>query len=168
MGMLRIWPVAAVVLGATSTAAMAADLIVDVPTPDQIMTSGWDGGYVGIQGGAYTSPALGIDVFVGGNLTVAELFLIGGEIGVGSVIPYHAFPGIGFDIYGTVRGGVIVGDSAVIYGLLGVENDFPGGLSYYAGAGVEVMVSEDMSIRGQGIIYNTGTLGVQVGALWHF
>ncbi|MEO6179374.1 MAG: hypothetical protein ABIP15_06355 [Devosia sp.] len=157
--------VAAVILGSMSTAAMAADLIVDVPTPDEVMTSGWDGAYIGVQGGIYTGPAIGSDIFVGANMTVSESFLIGAEVGIGT---FYTFPGIGFDIYGDVRGGVIVGDNALIYGLVGAEFDVPGGATLFAGVGAEVKVTDDVSIRGQGLVYSDGTLGAQAGVLFHF
>jgi len=164
MGMFNKLAVAAVILGSMSTAAMAADLVVDVPTPDEVMTSGWDGGYVGIQGGVYTGPAVGTDIFVGGNMTVSESFLIGAEVGVGAFLA----PGLGFDIYGDIRGGFIVGDNALIYGLVGAEFDAPGGAALFAGLGAEVKVTDSVSIRGQGLAYSDGTLGAQAGVLFHF
>ena len=95
------------------------------------------------------------------------MFLIGGEVGIGA---YNNLPGLGIDLYGAVRGGVVVGDSTLIYGKLGVKGKFGAGSSTRAfiGGGAEFKVSDGMSIRAEGTLDSAGSIGATIGALWHF
>jgi len=162
MNTLKVLAVAAAATFGMGTAAMAADLV--VPGPAAVMTSGWDGGYIGVDGSVYTGPGVQADVFAGANFTVSESFLIGAEASLGI---YNNLPGLGVELSGSVRGGFIVSDSVLLYGKLGGAFDFPG-TRVFIGGGAEFKVSDSMAIRVEGTADNTGTLQATVGALWHF
>ena len=165
--MLKKLALAAVAVGLMGTTAMAADLM-QPPPPAAMMTSGWDGGYVGVDGSFYVNPAaIQGDVFAGYNMTVSESFLIGGEASIGA---YNLLPGLGIEVSGSLRGGFIAGDSVLIYGKLGAAADFGAGAGtrVFIGGGAEFKASDNMSIRAEATIDNGGSVGATIGALWHF
>ena len=164
--MLNKIVLAAVAVGFMGTTAMAADLM-QPPPPAVVMTSGWDGGYVGVDGSVFTGPGLQGDIFVGGNMTVAESFLIGGEASIGA---YTLLPGLGIEVSGSLRGGFIASDAVLIYGKLGGAVDFGAspGTRVFVGGGAEFKVSDNMAVRAEGTIDNGGILTATIGALWHF
>ena len=157
---------AAVAVGFMGSTAMAADMM-QPPPPQAMMTSGWDGPYVGVDGSVFTGPGVQGDVFAGVNMTVAESFLIGGE---GSIGVYNLLPGLGVEVTGALRGGFIASDSVLIYGKLGGAVDFGAGAGtrVFVGAGAEFKVSDNMAIRAEGTVDNGGVLQATIGALWHF
>lgn len=165
--MLKILAVAAVAVGVMGSTAMAADLM-QPPPPAAVMTSGWDGGYIGVDGAIFTPPTgLQADVFAGGNMTVSESFLIGAEASIGT---YTLLPGFGIEVSGSLRAGFIASDAVLIYGKLGGAVDFGAGAGtrVFVGAGAEFKVSDNMAIRAEGTIDNGGQMQATIGALWHF
>lgn len=165
--MLNKIVLAAIAVGFMGTTAMAADLM-QPPPPAAVMTSGWDGGYIGVDGAIFTPPTgLQGDIFAGANMTVAESFLIGGEASIGA---YTLLPGLGIEVSGSLRGGFIASDAVLIYGKLGGAIDFGAGAGtrVFVGAGAEFKVSDNMAIRAEGTIDNGGQLQGTIGALWHF
>lgn len=165
--MLNKLVLAAVAVGFMGTSAMAADMMMAPPAPEAVMTSGWDGPYIGVDGSVFTGPGVQADVFAGVNMTVAESFLIGGE---GSIGVYNLLPGLGVEVTGALRGGFIASDSVLIYGKLGGAVDFGAspGTRLFVGAGAEFKVSDNMAIRAEGTVDNGGILQATIGALWHF
>jgi opacity protein-like surface antigen len=164
--MLKTLALAVVAAGCMGTTAMAADLM-QTPEPADVMTSGWDGGYIGVDGSVFTGPGVQVDVFAGGNMTVAESFLIGGEASIGV---YNLLPGLGLEVTGALRGGFVVSDTVLVYGKLGGAIDFGAGAGtrVFVGGGAEFKVSDSMAIRAEGTIDNGGILTATIGALWHF
>jgi opacity protein-like surface antigen len=165
--MLNKIVLAAVAVGFMGTTAMAADMM-QPPPPDAMMTSGWDGGYIGVDGAIFTPPTgVQADIFAGVNMTVAESFLIGGEASIGA---YNLLPGLGIEVSGSLRGGFIASDSVLIYGKLGGALDFGAGAGtrVFVGGGAEFKVSDNMAIRAEGTIDNGGQIQGTIGALWHF
>jgi len=166
--MLNKIVLAAVAVGFMGTTAMAADMMMEPPAPAAMMTSGWDGGYIGVDGSIFTPPTgLQGDIFAGANMTVAESFLIGGEASIGA---YTLLPGLGIEVSGSLRGGFIASDAVLIYGKLGGAIDFGAGAGtrVFVGAGAEFKVSDNMAIRAEGTIDNGGQIQGTIGALWHF
>jgi outer membrane immunogenic protein len=158
--------VAAVAL--LSSGAMAADLIIPT-TPQPIYEAAgfsWDGLYAGVEaGGVFNSDnvdggigALTLDTtsgvvggVVGANFTVADPIIVGielqGDYVFGNDQDSALFLALG-------RVGAVVTDQVMVYaaGGFGVINtsDTPDSVGVYAlGAGVEVAVTDNVSIRGE-------------------
>lgn len=140
----------------TTTAAMAADLIIPT-TPEPIMESAgfsWDGLYVGAQVGGLFYPAPtatygSIGAHVGVNFVVADPIVIGVE----ATADYlnNGGPSAG-QYFVNGRAGVLVTDDVLLYAIAGagVEtyNGFTNGI-YQLGAGVELAVTDSITVRGQ-------------------
>ncbi|WP_417308486.1 hypothetical protein [Devosia sp.] len=157
----------AAALGMVS-AVQAADLVIyDPPMMETVAmaTSGWDGFYLGVQGGGLFESG---DIYgtvqgvVGANFSVSPMFLLGVE---GAVGPYFGDDS-GWNGYLAGRAG-FTADSLLIYGIGGASVT-DGDWGYLAGLGVEAMMSDDMSIRGQVVSYNGEYWSATVGAMWHF
>jgi outer membrane immunogenic protein len=151
--------------------AAAADLIVDVPDVEEIVPAGfdWEGGYIGGNVGyaiSFGDPIVGAEL--GYNFLVSESILLGIE---GSGMLYADGSG---DTEFFVRGktGVAI-DNVAIYGLAGV-GIFNFGLPLWdIGAGVEVAVTDNVTLNGQ--VFLRGELGdvpdalfAQAGVRFHF
>lgn len=139
-----------------TSAAQAADLILPT-TPAPIMESAgfsWDGLYAGVQfGGLFypaPEPAYGsIGLHAGVNVTIADPVLLGVEASA----DYLNNGGVGVGQYfANARLGALVTDQVLLYAIggLGIETigGFTNGL-YQLGGGVELAVSEAISLRGQ-------------------
>ena len=153
-----------------SSAAFAADLVVDQPTAPPVVNNAfnWDGAYIGafIQG--QTAPnafALGADLGV--NTTMNGLVL-GGEIEGTVGWPTTA------SIQGTVKAGGVIGDSAILYAFTGIGTRHPTGPYVPLGAGVEFGVAQNVGLKIEGQ-YNfdltaagENSVAVKAGLNWHF
>ena len=135
----------------------------------------WNGFYAGLYGVAQMSPVLGTQYGAGINLGVNaqfDFFLIGAEVAM------HGLTGGAIDTtYGQVLGkaGVVITDDVLLYAAAGygidlgapVEDDF------LLGAGVEMAVADDFTIRAQylhGFALTGGNPKEQftIGANFHF
>ena len=163
--MLKTLVLATVAAGCMVSTAMAADLM-QPPAPEAVMTGGWDGAYVGVTGGYYSSNFIDGDIVFGGNLTVAEGFLIGAEAGIGGFIGLGG-GGTGLEAYISGRAGFLPSDSVLIYGTAGWAL-FPGSAAPYGGVGVEFKAADNLSIRGQATVFTSGVWHLTTGAFWHF
>jgi outer membrane immunogenic protein len=173
--------VAAIAFAAISGPAYAVDPIALPVTGDATLAvhdSGgfdWDGFYAGVYGTVTESAVNNVAYGLGVNAGFSRAFdfvLVGGEV---------AFHALGNDVMGTGylqavgRGGVLVTDNVVLFGATGFGTD-TGPLDdnhVLAGAGIEVGVTDTISLRGQylhGFPVTNATPIEQVtfGAEFHF
>lgn len=162
---------AALAVSMTGT-AFAADLLT---TPvDPIYSSplfNFEGLYVGVQGGGALSsgtPYGVLGVVVGSNFAVTDGIIAGVEF------QGDAYYNGGFTAYDALalgRVGGFVSDNMMVYGELGAgfTNTTP---VYALGAGVEMAVADQLSVRGE--LQGLGAFGAMpsvgkatVGLLWH-
>ena len=154
-----------------TSAAHAADLLTPV---DPIYSSplfDFEGLYVGLQGGGAISggtPYGVLGVVVGSNFAITDGIIAGVEF------QGDAYYDGGFSAYDALalgRVGGFVSDNAMVYGELGAgfTNTDP---VYALGAGVELAVAEQLSVRGE--LQGLGAFGAMpsvgkatVGLLWH-
>jgi outer membrane immunogenic protein len=156
--------VAAVAL--LSSGAMAADLIIPT-TPQPIYESAgfsWDGLYAGVEaGGVFNSN--NVNGGVGALAANTTNGLIGGVVGVNFTVADPIIVGLelqGDYVWGNgqdsglflalARVGAVVTDQVLIYAAGGVGAISTGGTSegvYALGAGVELAVTDNVSIRGE-------------------
>ena len=167
--------------GLGAGAAYAADLItmpvssspVEVPMVDPAQD--WSGFYAGVYGVAQNSAAWGTQYGVGINAGVNaqfDFFLIGAEVAL------HGLTGDTIDTtYGQVLGkaGVAITDSLMVYAAAGYGIDLgaPVEDDLLLGGGVELAVTDDISVRGQYLHGFPITGGnpkdqVSLGAHFHF
>jgi outer membrane immunogenic protein len=111
----------------------------------------WTGFYAGVYGVGQWSPAggaqYGLGVDIGANLQL-DFFLIGGEVAL------HGLTGGAIDTsYGQVLGkaGVVITDEVLLYAAVGygIDLGFPAEEDFLLGGGVELAVTDDISVRGQ-------------------
>lgn len=147
----------------------------NVPVGDfSSSVSVWDGIYGGISAvGVMTSPdnQYGLQGTLGFN-GGSDFFLLGVE---GSVLGLN--DGGSFTAQGQVlgRAGLVLSEEFMIYGAAGVAQEFSGGSDTFGllGGGIEVAISDDVTLRGQ-YLYGNELGGapdqqqVSIGALWHF
>jgi len=164
--MLKTLVLATVAAGCMGSTAMAADLM-QPPAPEAVMTSGWDGAYVGGTLNYYTSNFVAGDLVFGGNFTVSEQFLIGAEAGVGGWFGLGG-GGTGIEAYVAGRAGFLPTDSVLLYGTLGAKWFSVPPSVFYAGIGAEFKATDNVSIRGEIDRFNTGVWQATAGAFWHF
>jgi outer membrane immunogenic protein len=155
-----------------ASAASAADLL---QTPvDPIYSSplfNFEGLYLGVQGGgafASGTPYGVLGVVVGANFAVTDGIIAGVEFqGDG----YYNGGFTAYDALALGRVGGFVSENAMLYGELGAGfiNATP---SYAFGAGVELAVADQLSVRGE--LQGLGSFGAMpsaakatVGLLWH-
>jgi outer membrane immunogenic protein len=127
--------------------AYAADLIIDEPYIDSPSSSSfdWEGAYVGVFGGYYWNFG---DAVIGGelgyNFLATENFLLGIEAsGL-----FYLDGTNDFELYVHGKAGFVV-DNVAIYAIGGVGTfEFATPL-YDIGAGIEVAVTENVTINGQ-------------------
>ena len=154
-----------------SSAAQAADLLA---TPiDPIYSSplfDFEGLYVGVQGGgAISGTGYGVlGVVVGSNFAITDGIIAGVEFQGDT---YYNGGFTAFDALALGRVGGFVSENAMVYGELGVgfTNTDP---VYALGAGVEMAVADQLSVRGElqglGAFGTTPSVGkATVGLLWH-
>jgi outer membrane immunogenic protein len=172
MKVLGLGLAAALLLAAAPV--MAADLIVDIPDEEAVaLSSQWDGAYAGIGGIAYAagSTGVGFQGILGANATVADNFILGGEIYAGPSL--DSVNGFYFVGGAEVRGGFLVTEDVLIYGALGFEADTSTDVYGTIGGGVEFAVAEDLTLDVEYKYFdglNTATTAHQIGLSlnWHF
>lgn len=168
----------AALLTAAPAAVRAADSI-DVSTDflEPIASSefDWDGFYAGVHGVGQASAVGGGQVGIGANLginTRLEFVLVGAEVAVQGLSG-----SAGMDVYLQTIGrvGVAATDDVVVYGAGGLGLDVgPGaGTDALLGGGVELALTETVSLRGQ-YLHGFDLTGanpkdqVSLGANFHF
>jgi outer membrane immunogenic protein len=165
--------------------AQAADLIIPT-TPEPIYEAAgfdWEGLYVGARGGVLfaddiTSGVVG--AVAGVNFVPVDPLLLGVEVTAdyvwGDDIEDHG------EFFANLRAGAVVTDSVLVYGLGGVgfaaaDGDVVEGGLYQLGAGVELAVTDNVSVRGEVVgigtfeddgddFFNAGK--ATVGVFYHF
>lgn len=167
--------------GLGAGASQAADLItvpvsnspVEIPIADP--AHDWSGFYAGVYGVVQNSPAWGTQYGLGINAGVNaqfDFFLVGAEVAL------HGLTGGAIDTtYGQVLGkaGVVITDSVMLYAAAGYGIDLgaPAEDDFLVGAGVELALADDVSVRAQylhGFPITGGNPKDQftVGAHFHF
>jgi outer membrane immunogenic protein len=165
-------------LGVTAAAlltsgAQAADLLMPA---NQIYDSAlfdFEGFYVGATAGLGAFPGPGgngmLGVVVGANFAVTDAFLTGVEFQGDTVWNGAGFYGLNALFLGKVGG--YLSDDMIVYGTLG-GGWLTGTPSYGIGAGVEMAIADQFSVRGEAMA--TGSWGggfnggkITAGLLWH-
>jgi outer membrane immunogenic protein len=156
------------------SSAQAADLLVGGldPVYDSPLFS-FEGFYVGATAGVGAFPVPGVvgtvGVVAGANFEVTDAFLLGGEFQGDALWNGGGF--VGFDALFLGKIGAYLADDIMLYGSGG--GGWVAGVGSYAfGAGLEMAVAEQISVRGE--VMATGTWGAMpnggkatVGVLWH-
>ena len=152
-----------------SSAAFAADLIVDTPSAPMVDNSfTWDGSYIGafIQGQSAPS-AFGLGVDFGVNALMNNLVL-GGEIEA------VASTGPNFSAQGTGKIGGLIGDSAILYAYSGIGSRTFSSWYVPVGVGVEFGLAQNVGLKAEAQ-YNfdlttsaENSAAIKVGLNWHF
>jgi len=170
MRSLKLALLATAAVAALSSAAAAADLIVDVPIEDPVIDNSFsfDGAYIGAFLQGQTNPAtFGLGIDFGVNALMDNL-LIGAEIeGTASLGPH--FSG---QITGKVGG--LVSDNAIIYAYSGLGSRTVTSWYVPIGIGAEVAVADNVGIKGE-VQYNwdltaagQNSVAAKVGLNFHF
>ncbi|HZY67221.1 MAG TPA: hypothetical protein VFE52_01455 [Devosia sp.] len=173
MRSLKLALLATAAVAAFSSAAAAADLIVDVPIEEPIIDNSFsfDGAYMGAflqgqAGGFATTFGLGVNFGVN---ALMDNVLIGAEVeGVALLGP---------DFSGQITGkiGGLVSDSAIIYAYSGLGSRTPTSFYVPVGVGAEVAIADNVGLKGE-VQYNwdlTGpaaqnSVAAKVGLNFHF
>ncbi len=171
MRSLKLALLATAATAVLSSAALAADLIVDTPPATPVVDNSsfnWDGPYVGaLLEGQFAPAAFGIGADLGVNALMDNV-VIGGEIEGVVGLPAYA------SIQGTAKIGGLISDSALLYAFTGIGTKT--GTSFYVplGAGVEFAVADNLGLKLEGQ-YNfdltasaQNSAAVKVGLNWHF
>lgn len=173
--------------------AQAADLMVQAPPANAIYESplfNFEGFYAGVTAGGTIADNgyANVGVVAGVNFMVADPILLGVEA-QGDLF----FNGDGLSAGDALilgRIGVLATDQVLVYaaggvGIIGADNPSRREAFWAAGAGVEVAVTDSMSVRAEGLYMRTIDSGVDnefnptspdasdaakftIGALWHF
>ncbi|MEO6179377.1 MAG: hypothetical protein ABIP15_06370 [Devosia sp.] len=153
-----------------SSAAFAADLIVDTPIETPIIDNSFsfDGAYIGAFLQGQTAPAtFGLGVNFGVN-ALLDSVLIGGEI--------EAVAALGPNFSGQITGkvGGLLSDSAIIYAYSGLGTRTPSSFYVPVGVGAEFAVAENVSLKTE-LQYNfdltaaaENSVAAKVGLNFHF
>ncbi|WP_417309917.1 outer membrane protein [Devosia sp.] len=188
--MFRTISFAAAALVASASMATAADLYIP-ETPiayDEATGFDWEGAYAGarVRGlfgdeDFYDGTLFGLGVALGYNFLPADAFVLGlelrGDYVFGNddddVAPIGEISLMG-------RAGVLATDDVLVYALGTIgqaySDDFDPEVTYSFGAGIELAVSDDMTVRGEVAALNSydddestamGTTA-SLGAFWHF
>ncbi|MBN9304267.1 MULTISPECIES: hypothetical protein [unclassified Devosia] len=170
MRSLKLALLATAATAVLSSAAFAADLVVDTPTVPPVVNNSfnWDGAYIGafIQGQSAPS-AFGLGVNFGVNALMDNLVL-GGEIEA------VASTGSNFSGQATAKVGGLLGDSAMLYAFSGIGSRTVTSWYVPAGVGVEFAVADNLGIKAEAQynfdLTNTAenSAAVKVGLSWHF
>ena len=170
MRSLKLALLASAAVAVLSSAAFAADLMVEAPpmAPGVDNSFTWDGAYGGLFLQGQTGPnafALGADL---GVQTTMSGILIGGEIEGTVGIPMTA------SVQVTGRIGGVISDSAILYAFSGLGTKSASSFYVPVGVGVEFAVADNMGIKLEGQ-YNfdltaaaENSAAVKVGLNWHF
>ena len=170
MRSLKLALLATAAVAAFSSAAAAADLIVDVPIEEPIIDNSFsfDGAYIGAFLQGQTNPAtVGLGLDFGVNALMDNL-LIGAEIeGVAALGP-------NFSAQLTGKVGGLVSDNAIIYAYSGIGSRTPTSWYVPIGVGAEVAVADNVGIKGE-VQYNwdltsaaQNSVAAKVGLNFHF
>lgn len=184
MSLLRKFAIAALMTVAAPVAgASAADLItMPVSTgPEAVPVAqdtgfDWNGFYAGVYGvgqwGSLSDGQYGLGVNAGVNAQF-DFFVIGGEVAMHGLIGGPTID----TVYGQVlgRAGVVITDNVLLYAAAGygVDLGLPAEDDFLLGGGVELAVTDDVSVRAQylhGFPITGGNTKDQltVGAHFHF
>jgi outer membrane immunogenic protein len=171
MRSLKLALLATAATAVLSSAAFAADLIVDQPAdiaPVVDNSFNWDGGYIGAFLQGQTAPnafALGADLGV--NTTMNGL-LLGAELEGTVGIPATASAQL------TARVGGVIADNAILYAFSGIGTRTQSSFYVPVGAGVEFGVAENLGLKLEGQYNfdltnsNQNSAAIKVGLNWHF
>ncbi|WP_297113395.1 porin family protein [uncultured Devosia sp.] len=159
--MLMSKPTALAVFASLSLAGgtMAADLItVPVSTQAELPVAGdagfdWDGFYAGVHGvaqnGATSGTQYGLGVHAGVNAQF-DFYLLGAEVAVSGLADNGT---VGETSYGQIlgRAGLVVSDNVALYaaGGYGIDLGVPAEEDALLGGGVELSVTDNVSVRAQ-------------------
>jgi opacity protein-like surface antigen len=170
MRSLKLALLATAATAVLSSAAFAADLIVDQPSAPPVVDNSftWDGAYIGafIQGQSAPS-AFGLGVDLGVNALMDNLVL-GGEIEA------VASTGPNFSAQATAHIGGLISDSALLYAYTGLGSRTFSSWYVPVGVGVEFAVANNVGIKAEAQ-YNVdlttsaeNSAAIKVGLNWHF
>ena len=157
MGITKI-VLAAMIVATPMGVAQASDLIT-VPTSTQAelpiheqAVFDWSGFYAGVYAGIQDSPGNGMQYGAGINAGVNaqfDFYLLGAEVAVEGLTD----EGAGETVYGQIlgRAGLVVADDVLIYAAGGYGMDLgpPSEEDILAGGGVELAVTDSVSVRAQ-------------------
>ncbi len=152
---LRTLAIAACVAAAPAVASAADPLSVVTSSEQMVPVAGsafdWNGFYAGVYGVTHLSPSGGTQYGLGLDLGVNARFEF---VLVGAEIAYHGLSdGAGTTSYlqGLARLGVAVTDDVVLYGAGGAGIDLgpPAETDALLGGGVELAITDDVTVRGQ-------------------
>ena len=170
MRSLKLALLATAAVAAFSSAAAAADLIVDVPIEEPVIDNSFsfDGAYIGAFLQGQTNPAaFGLGVNFGVNALMDSL-LVGAEI-EGVVATGPNFSG---QITGKVGG--LISNNAIIYAYSGLGSRTPTSFYVPIGVGAEVAVADNVGIKGE-LQYNwdltsaaQNSVAAKIGLNFHF
>ncbi|MDP1729873.1 MAG: hypothetical protein Q8L54_01585 [Devosia sp.] len=172
--MMRSFVLGVVVAGLTTAGAGAADL--QIGRVDPIYSSSlfnFEGFYVGATLGAGAFPVAGVVGTVGGvagaNFALTDGILAGVEFQGDALWNGGGF--VGFDALFLGKLGGYLSNDMIVYGT-GGGGWVAGVGSYGLGAGIEMAVAEQLSVRGE--VMATGSWGgwpdggkATIGVLWH-
>ncbi|MCP8882318.1 porin family protein [Devosia sp. XJ19-1] len=182
MRILKTLALTALVSSASAGAAMAADLIT-IPTSTQaelpIADVGfdWSGFYAGVHGGAQNGSISDVQYGLGAQAGVNaqfDFYLLGAEVAVTGLAANGT---VGETSYGQIlgRAGLVVSDNVLVYGAggYGIDLGTPAEQDALLGGGVELAVTDNVSVRAQylhGFPIEGGNTKDQftVGASYHF
>ncbi len=169
MRSLKLALLATAATAVLSSAAFAADLIIDTPMAPVVDNSfSFDGAYIGAFVAGQTAPnAFGLGLDFGVN-TMMDSLLIGGEI-EGVVLT-----GGNYSAQLTGKVGGLISDNAIIYVYSGAGSRTPTSWYVPLGIGAEVAVAENVGIKAE-VQYNfdlttaaQNSVAAKVGLNWHF
>lgn len=170
MRILKIALLATAASAALSTATLAADLIMDPPEPSPIIDNSfnWDGVYLGSYLSGQSVPSTyGVGVVIGANAT-SDAFLYGGELELGWLSNST------WTVQADARLGVLVADNLAVYGFSGIGRNSTNGTFIPVGAGIEVGLSDNLSLKTE-YQFNYDLTSpaqdanvVKAGINWHF
>lgn len=149
MKVLRTLMVGVAATALMAGSAMAADLMMEPPAMEDMATGGdWDGFYagVGITGttsSTITENILSLDGIVGVNAQ-SDMFVLGAEGYIQG--KWSDLTGWYAGLGGEIRGGVALGDAALLYGALGGEIESGGATYLTGGGGIEFMIADATSL----------------------
>lgn len=165
----------AAAIALTTTGAQAADLLVNGYSPGYTTNNlfNFEGFYLGATGGVGAFPVTGsawtVGLVAGANFALNDVILTGVEFQGESLWNAGGYAGMNALFLAKVGG--FITDETIVYAT-GGGGWVDGATSYALGAGIEMAVAEQVSIRGE--VMGTGAWGgwfngakATVGVLWH-